>query len=102
LRTIFEPLLDSEDTAKVLRIHPQTLQKLARNGEIQAVRIGKLWRFPGFPSERLGKLPDVLLMVEGGMSKPLIERKLNSVTFATSEGRVNGYSLLGGLEALSP
>jgi len=41
----FEPLLDSEDAAKLLRIHPKTLQKLARRGEIQAVRIGKLWRF---------------------------------------------------------
>ena len=45
LETTFEPLLDSEDAAKLLRIHPKTLQKLARNGEIQAVRIGKLWRF---------------------------------------------------------
>ena len=45
LGTTFEPLLDSEDAAKLLRIHPKTLQKLARNGEIQAVRIGKLWRF---------------------------------------------------------
>ena len=41
----FEPLLDSEDAVKLLRIHPKTLQKLARRGEIQAVRIGKLWRF---------------------------------------------------------
>jgi len=45
LGTAFEPLLDSEDAAKLLRIHPKTLQKLARKGEIQAVRIGKLWRF---------------------------------------------------------
>jgi excisionase family DNA binding protein len=41
----FEPLLDSEDAARLLRIHPKTLQRLARNGEIQAVKIGKLWRF---------------------------------------------------------
>ena len=41
----FEPLLDSEDAAKLLRIHPKTLQRLARRGEIQGVRIGKLWRF---------------------------------------------------------
>ena len=41
----FEPLLDSEDAAKLLRIHPKTLQKLARQGDVQAVRIGKLWRF---------------------------------------------------------
>jgi excisionase family DNA binding protein len=25
--------------------HPKTLQKLARNGEIEALHVGKLWRF---------------------------------------------------------
>jgi len=28
-----------------LKIHPKTLQRLARNGEITALQIGKLWRF---------------------------------------------------------
>lgn len=41
----FEPLLDSEEAAGLLKIHPKTLQKLARKGEVEAVRIGKLWRF---------------------------------------------------------
>jgi excisionase family DNA binding protein len=41
----FEPLLDSEEAAALLKIHPKTLQKLARNGEITAIQIGKLWRF---------------------------------------------------------
>ena len=41
----FEPLLDSEEAAALLKIHPKTLQKLARNGEISAIHIGKLWRF---------------------------------------------------------
>jgi excisionase family DNA binding protein len=41
----FEPLLDSEEAAALLKIHPKTLQKLARNGEIAAIHIGKLWRF---------------------------------------------------------
>jgi excisionase family DNA binding protein len=41
----FEPLLDSEEAAALLKIHPKTLQKLARNGEIDAIQIGKLWRF---------------------------------------------------------
>jgi excisionase family DNA binding protein len=41
----FEPLLDSEEAAALLKIHPKTLQKLARNGEIAAIQIGKLWRF---------------------------------------------------------
>ncbi|MGD0183575.1 MAG: helix-turn-helix domain-containing protein [Terriglobales bacterium] len=29
----------------MLQIHPKTLQRLARKGEIRAMRIGKLWRF---------------------------------------------------------
>jgi excisionase family DNA binding protein len=28
-----------------LKIHPKTLQKLARQGEVEAIHIGKLWRF---------------------------------------------------------
>jgi excisionase family DNA binding protein len=41
----FEPLLDSEEAAALLKIHPKTLQKLARRGEVVAIQIGKLWRF---------------------------------------------------------
>jgi excisionase family DNA binding protein len=41
----FEPLLDSTEAAALLKIHPKTLQKMARNGEINAIQIGKLWRF---------------------------------------------------------
>ncbi len=41
----FEPLLDSKEAAALLKIHPKTLQKLARNGEVDAIQIGKLWRF---------------------------------------------------------
>ena len=43
--TEFEPLLDSEEAAAMLKIHPKTLQRLARSGEISAVQIGRLWRF---------------------------------------------------------
>jgi len=43
--THFEPLLDSDEAAALLKIHPKTLQRMARRGEIAAVRIGKLWRF---------------------------------------------------------
>jgi excisionase family DNA binding protein len=41
----FERLLDSDEAASLLKIHPKTLQKLARKGEIVGVQIGKLWRF---------------------------------------------------------
>jgi excisionase family DNA binding protein len=40
-----ERMLDSYEAAAVLRIHPKTLQRMARNGEIRGVQVGKLWRF---------------------------------------------------------
>jgi len=43
----FEPLLDSDEAAALLRIHPKTLQKMARTGEIAGIQVGKLWRFRG-------------------------------------------------------
>jgi hypothetical protein len=32
----FEPLLDGAEAAALLKIHPKTLQKMARNGEVSA------------------------------------------------------------------
>jgi excisionase family DNA binding protein len=43
--TEFEPLLDSDQAANLLRIHRKTLQKMARRGEIHGTHVGKLWRF---------------------------------------------------------
>jgi excisionase family DNA binding protein len=40
-----ERLLDSEETAALMKIHPKTLQKLARKGVVRGIHIGKLWRF---------------------------------------------------------
>jgi excisionase family DNA binding protein len=42
---LFEQLLDTDEAAALLKIHPKTLQKMARSGQIVGVRIGKLWRF---------------------------------------------------------
>lgn len=42
-----EPLLNSAEAASLLQIHPKTLQRMARNGEVPARRIGDLWRFRG-------------------------------------------------------
>jgi len=41
----FEPLLDSDEAAELLRIHPKTLQRMARNRQIHGIQVGKLWRF---------------------------------------------------------
>ncbi len=40
-----ERLIDSEEAADIIGIHPKTLQKMARRGEIRAIHVGKLWRF---------------------------------------------------------
>jgi excisionase family DNA binding protein len=43
--TTLEPVVDSEEAARFLNINPKTLQKMARNREVPAYRIGKLWKF---------------------------------------------------------
>jgi excisionase family DNA binding protein len=43
--TVFEPALTSEEAARLLNIHPKTLQRMARRGQVPAHRIGDLWRF---------------------------------------------------------
>ena len=42
---VFEPLLDSDEAAELLRIHPKTLQRMARSRQIHGIQVGKLWRF---------------------------------------------------------
>ena len=41
----FEPLIDTEEAAALLMIHPKTLQRMARRGEVRGCQLGKLWRF---------------------------------------------------------
>jgi len=43
--TTLEPVVDSAEAARFLNINPKTLQKMARNREVPAYRIGKLWKF---------------------------------------------------------
>jgi len=41
----FEPLLGVTEAAKLLCVHPKTLQALARAGTVPCLRLGKYWRF---------------------------------------------------------
>lgn len=41
----FEPLMSDAQAGELLGLHPQTVQRLARRGEIPAVRIGRYWRY---------------------------------------------------------
>jgi excisionase family DNA binding protein len=60
--TEFEPLLDSVEAAALLRIHPKTLQKMARRGQILGRHVGKVWRF------RVSDLNDWLRRQDHAMS----------------------------------
>ena len=39
------PIWNSGEAAQYLRIHPRTLTRMARRGEIPSIQIGRLWRF---------------------------------------------------------
>jgi len=39
------PLIDSNQAAEFLGVHPRTLQRMVLRGQIAGVRVGKLWRF---------------------------------------------------------
>ncbi len=41
----YEPLIDAGAAAKLLHVHPKTVKRLAAEGRIPGMRIGKLWRF---------------------------------------------------------
>jgi len=41
----FEPLLSDTQVGKLLGLHPKTVQRLARAGEIPSIRIGRKWRY---------------------------------------------------------
>ena len=60
----FKPLLDAIEAAALLRIHPKTLQKKARRGEIPGRHPCKYWRF------RVSDLNDWLSRQEQGGDSP--------------------------------
>lgn len=41
----FEPLLSDKQAGELLGLHPKTVQRLARQGELPAVRLGRYWRY---------------------------------------------------------
>jgi excisionase family DNA binding protein len=43
--TNFEPLLDAEEAARLLRMHPATIRRKAFKGTIPAIKLGGRWRF---------------------------------------------------------
>ncbi len=65
----FEPLLTAEEAATHLRIHPKTLQKLARSGQVPCIRFGKYWRF------HLSTLDEWVRSLENRCSQPFCVKR---------------------------
>ena len=42
-KQVFEPLLNSEDVAKLLGVNKVTLQRMARAGQLPCIKVGKSW-----------------------------------------------------------
>lgn len=40
-----EPLITAERAAELLRLHPKTVKRLAAEGTIPGMKLGRLWRF---------------------------------------------------------
>lgn len=64
MEQVFEPLLTAEEAAAHLRVHPKTLQRMARLHQIPCIRFGKYWRF------RLSALDEWLGTFENHSSQP--------------------------------
>ena len=39
-------VLTTDEVAEILRLHPTTVRRRAESGDIPALRIGRVWRFP--------------------------------------------------------
>ena len=40
-----ETLLTSMEVSQVLKIHPKVLERMAKRGEVPALKVGKFWRY---------------------------------------------------------
>src|ERR1035437_872170 len=49
-----ETLLTSKEASQVLKIHPKVLERMAKRGEVPALKVGKFWRYRASDSVRQG------------------------------------------------
>ena len=40
-----EELLTSKEASQILKIHPKVLERMAKRGEVPALKVGKFWRY---------------------------------------------------------
>jgi len=42
---VLEEILDADEVAKLLKVHPRTVKRLANEGILPGFRVGSQWRF---------------------------------------------------------
>jgi len=40
-----EALLTTKEASRILKIHPKVLERMAKRGEVPALKVGKFWRY---------------------------------------------------------
>ena len=65
LSPAFEPLLDLHEAASVLGMHWKTLERMARNKKVPALKLGKRWKF---------RLSSLNLWLEDGLNSTTTNR----------------------------
>jgi excisionase family DNA binding protein len=40
-----ETLLTTKEASQILKIHPKVLERMAKRGEVPALKVGKFWRY---------------------------------------------------------
>jgi excisionase family DNA binding protein len=40
-----EPLLNSQQVGKILGMHPKVVERMAKRGDVPALKVGKFWRY---------------------------------------------------------
>jgi len=42
---MLEPLLNSKQVGEILGMHPKVVERMAKRGEVPALKVGKFWRY---------------------------------------------------------
>jgi excisionase family DNA binding protein len=66
-----EPLMDTEEVARYLKVHVKTVMNLVERGDLRASKIGRHWRF---------RKSDVDEYFESRLNKPRTENKPSSAS----------------------
>jgi excisionase family DNA binding protein len=42
---LLEPLLNSRQVGEILGMHPKVIERMAKRGDVPALKVGKFWRY---------------------------------------------------------